>query len=262
MKAGTYGFVWCLITIQMRSLASLTIFAVILACAVTIYSQSEGSTPGSIKVVVCRDCEEIAISLPNPEYPAYVAFGPHKYEGEVGVQVVINNEGRVESAKAIFGHLYFRSMLEKASLTAVFRPTVTGTPTKIRGILVFKITPPKDGNITAPPQPERLIRRRRTPPIISCGVCNQEAIYLPKPKYPPAANAVNISGSVSVQILIDTKGNVIRAKVFSGHPLLRAESVKAALRAKFTPRLLGENPAMVYGTILYQFVSSKPTTKN
>lgn len=80
-----------------------------------------------------------------------------------------------------------------------------------------------------------------------------EAIYLPQPKYPAAANKVGISGKIDVQILIDTKGNVVKAKVLSGHPLLRSESVKAALKEKFTPRFLSGNPVMMYGSIVYKY---------
>ncbi len=104
----------------------------------------------------------------------------------------------------------------------------------------------------------KLAKTRRAPPkIISCGICNQEAIFLPKPVYPAAAAEVNISGSVSVEILIDIEGNVIEAKVARGHPLLRSASVKAALRAKFTPKLLSGTPVMVRGSVVYNFISGK-----
>ena len=104
----------------------------------------------------------------------------------------------------------------------------------------------------------KVVKTRSTEPkVISCGVCNQDAIALPKPIYPSAAAAVNVSGSVSVEILIDIKGNVIDAKVSSGHPLLRSSSVKAALRAKFNPRFLSGNPVMVRGSIVYRFLSGK-----
>lgn len=103
----------------------------------------------------------------------------------------------------------------------------------------------------------KLVKTRGiTPKVISCGICNQEAIFLPKPIYAAAA-AVNISGSVSVEILIDTDGNVIEAKVASGHPLLRSASLKAALRAKFAPRLISGNPVVVRGSIVYNFFAGR-----
>ena len=103
-------------------------------------------------------------------------------------------------------------------------------------------------------QKKPISKRKPFSKVISCGICNNEAIYLPKPEYPPAAQAINISGSVNVQILIDEKGNVVLAKAVSGHLLLRPAAVKAALKAKFTPVLLSKKPVKVLGTIVYNFV--------
>jgi TonB family protein len=95
--------------------------------------------------------------------------------------------------------------------------------------------------------------RRSKPIVISCGVCNQKAIFLPKPEYPQAALKVGASGSIGVQILIDEEGDVIEAETVTGHPLLRASSVKAALQAKFEPYLLSGNPVRVRGIIVYKY---------
>lgn len=97
--------------------------------------------------------------------------------------------------------------------------------------------------------------------VVSCGVCNQKAILLPKPEYPKAARAVNASSVVGVRILIDEKGNVIRARAVSGHALLQAESVKAALEAKFEPFLLGGKPVGAHGLIVYNFDLSEIVEK-
>jgi len=93
--------------------------------------------------------------------------------------------------------------------------------------------------------------------VVSCSVCNNTAISLPKPEYPKAARAVNASGAVTVRILIDEKGIVESAKAVSGHPLLWAESVKVALKAKFKPLLLSGNAVKVYGEIVYNFVQNE-----
>lgn len=46
--------------------------------------------------------------------------------------------------------------------------------------------------------------------------------------YPPAAQATGTKGEVIVKVKINKQGKVVSAKVVSGHPLLRAISVKAA----------------------------------
>lgn len=97
------------------------------------------------------------------------------------------------------------------------------------------------------------IKKKPKPLIISCGICNQKAIFLPKPEYPKAGRFVNASGNVAVAILIDEKGNVISAKALSGHPLLRTASERAAREAKFEPFLMGKKRVQVRGTIVYNF---------
>jgi outer membrane biosynthesis protein TonB len=86
------------------------------------------------------------------------------------------------------------------------------------------------------------------------GIVNGRAVSLVKPKYPPAALAVKASGAVSVQVLIDTSGEVFKAEAVSGHPLLRTASVSAACEAKFAPTLLSGKPVKVAGVIVYNFL--------
>jgi TonB family protein len=80
------------------------------------------------------------------------------------------------------------------------------------------------------------------------GVLNDKAVTLPQPPYPPVARAVRASGSVTVNIEVDTKGNVIKAVAASGHPLLKAAAVAAARQAKFKP-----GPAPISGSLVYEF---------
>lgn len=80
------------------------------------------------------------------------------------------------------------------------------------------------------------------------GVLNEKAITLPQPPYPPVARAVRASGSVTVNIEVDTKGNVVKAVAASGHPLLKAAAVAAARQAKFKP-----GPAPISGSLVYEF---------
>lgn len=92
------------------------------------------------------------------------------------------------------------------------------------------------------------------PKIISCGVCGQKVISLPKPEYPKAARFISARGSVKVEILIDEKGNVESAKAISGHPFFHAETIKAAMKAKFEPIKLSGKAVKVRSVIVYNFV--------
>ena len=91
------------------------------------------------------------------------------------------------------------------------------------------------------------------PKTISGGVLNGKAIEFPQPEYPPAARAVRATGSVSVQITVDEKGEVISATAVSGHPLLRSAAVQAARQARFEPTKLSGQPVKVNGVLTYNF---------
>jgi protein TonB len=94
-----------------------------------------------------------------------------------------------------------------------------------------------------------------TEEAVTGGVLNGKALSLPQPAYPSIARAAHASGTVTVQVLIDEQGNVIRAHAVDGHPLLQAVSVAAAREAKFSPTLLEGEPVKVTGVIKYNFVA-------
>ena len=90
---------------------------------------------------------------------------------------------------------------------------------------------------------------------ISGGIINGRARKLAKPKYPDAARAARISGTVEVRILFDETGKVISAKAISGPPELWQASEDAAWASEFTPVKLAGQPVKVTGTIIYNFVA-------
>jgi len=75
----------------------------------------------------------------------------------------------------------------------------------------------------------------------------------PLPPYPPIAKAVRAESTVIVEILVSKVGDVICARSLSGHPLLRAAAVAAALKWKFEPIEASGNPAKVVGTVAINF---------
>ncbi len=101
--------------------------------------------------------------------------------------------------------------------------------------------------------PPPVIKKALPKPPQSKGVVNGIAIILPKPPYPPTARAINLTGSVNVQVLIDESGDVVSAKAVDGHAFFRPEAVRAALKAKFKPTLLSDQPVKVTGVIVYKF---------
>jgi protein TonB len=85
-------------------------------------------------------------------------------------------------------------------------------------------------------------------------VLNSQAISLPKPIYPPIAKQTRTQGTVTVRVLIDETGKVISAKAEAGHPFLIPEAQRAAMQARFSPTIVGEQAVKVSGIITYNFV--------
>ena len=107
--------------------------------------------------------------------------------------------------------------------------------------------------ITDPP-PTPAPTPKPAPKVIRKNVINGDALELPKPPYPPMAKQIRVQGTVNVQVLIDEKGNVVSATPVSGHPLLVHAARTAALQARFSPTMLGDQPVKVSGVITYNFL--------
>lgn len=88
--------------------------------------------------------------------------------------------------------------------------------------------------------------------IISLGILNENALILQMPNYPPSAKA-DFFGSVSVETKINLQtGEVVSAKGISGHPLLRMQAEKAALKSKFPPTLIAFSNVFGHGFLNYK----------
>ncbi|MEP7212904.1 MAG: TonB family protein [Acidobacteriota bacterium] len=80
-----------------------------------------------------------ATYLPKPPYPQpAIMVGA---QGEVTVQVTIDETGKVISSKAVSGHLMLRAGAEKAAWAAKFTPTLLSkVPVKVTGVIVYRFT--------------------------------------------------------------------------------------------------------------------------
>jgi TonB family protein len=108
--------------------------------------------------------------------------------------------------------------------------------------------------ITDPPPPPPPPQPPPKQIVVSKKVLNSEAVSLPKPPYPPLARQIKQQGQVVIQVLVDERGKVISAQIVSGHPLLTLAAKNAAMQARFTPTMIGDDPVKVSGVIIYNFV--------
>jgi TonB family protein len=109
-------------------------------------------------------------------------------------------------------------------------------------------------NMIEPPPPPPAARPTPAKVLKISQLLNSQAIELPVPVYPAIAKQIKAQGIVSVQVLIDEHGRVVSANAVSGHPLLIAEAKKAAMRARFSPTMLGDQAVKISGVINYNFV--------
>lgn len=80
-----------------------------------------------------------ASNLPKPAYPAAAKIVGAS--GKVSIQVLIDESGRVVSAKSVDGHPLLRSAAEDAAKRASFTPTLlSGVPVKVTGVIVYNFT--------------------------------------------------------------------------------------------------------------------------
>jgi protein TonB len=77
-----------------------------------------------------------AVSLPKPAYPPLAKAA--NIQGVVSVQVLIDENGRVVSAKAVDGSPALRAEAQRAAMQARFSPTTLGgQPVKVSGVITY-----------------------------------------------------------------------------------------------------------------------------
>lgn len=154
---------------------------------------------------------------------------------------------------------------ENVGTTPSHVPPVTGSyRISNRNVDPPSVTPDTSGCVSCSAGPPTVVETV-TPPLpptppkpktlrVSPGVFISKVVDLPKPAYPELAKRAGIQGPVNVQILVDETGRVISAQAVKGSPMLTKAAEAAALRARFTPTKLGDQPVKVQGVITYNFV--------
>ncbi len=92
--------------------------------------------PKPLRVVSRGPITGLAISLPKPAYSEMAKR--IRLQGSVSVQVLVDETGRVISAKALSGHPFLTIEAQKAALQARFSPTKLGDqPVKVSGVITY-----------------------------------------------------------------------------------------------------------------------------
>lgn len=88
------------------------------------------------KTIEIGQLNNLAVKLATPVYPANAQS--MKIQGKVTVQIALDEEGRVVSAKAVNGHQFLRAAGEEAARKSKFKPTLVGNQAvKATGFIVY-----------------------------------------------------------------------------------------------------------------------------
>jgi protein TonB len=74
-----------------------------------------------------------------------------------------------------------------------------------------------------------------------------------QPHYPPLAIIAEIEGTVTVKVLIDTKGNIEKAEILKSIPMLDDAALVAAMQCKFKPAKQRDKFVKVLMSIPFKF---------
>jgi protein TonB len=77
---------------------------------------------------------------------------------------------------------------------------------------------------------------------VSAGVIQGHLVERVTPDYPSLARAAGITGTVTLEGVIDTDGKVTELRVLEGHPLLTGAAVDAVGQWRYEPYLLNGQP--------------------
>ncbi len=94
-------------------------------------------TPAAPKIFKASEVlNSRALVLPKPSYPAMAKS--IRLQGTVSIQVLIDENGKVMSAKAVSGHPLFVGESQRAAMMARFSPTtINGQAVKVSGVITY-----------------------------------------------------------------------------------------------------------------------------
>lgn len=233
----------------MRLSTSILIAGILLTTGATIFGQQ------TTEAILLTKSE---FQLPQEAIDAGI-------DGTVMVNAKVNENGKVVSARAYAGPEWpcdsepkkqiamVRKLAEEEVKSFAFEPaTKKGKPVSSEVAVTFwvgRAYEERQKRLLAQNGGQGMLR------VIKGGVVNGKALSLPKPDYP---RNVRGSGAVTVSILIDENGKVIKAGARNGSPLVQGVSREAACKAKFSPTVIDGKPVKVSGVLTYAFVGPRP----
>ncbi len=151
----------------------------------------------------------------------------------------------------------------KREVAARFAPTATGSrttdspATRDEGAPLAAITE-KTGGEAAPPRPAEskdasAVEKSASITIEVGGALIERATQKPAPVYPPAARTARITGTVTVHVLVNERGEVEAIVRSVGPTMLRQAAEEAVRRWRFRPAEINGQRARMSGFVNFNF---------
>lgn len=113
------------------------------------------------------------------------------------------------------------------------------------------------GASSGPVRPVAIDSPPKAPVRVGGKVKAPRPLFAPAPVYPILARQARISGSVVIDAVIDTQGNVVEMKAVSGQLILAMAAMEALRRWKYEPTILGSEPVPVRLFVTITFESHR-----
>jgi bla regulator protein BlaR1 len=145
-------------------------------------------------------------------------------EGEVIVEMIVDTDGKVESATILQGLPIFREAARKAAMQMVFTPGVhDGRPVRVK--VAQQVRFRLNGPTAAQETPAEFWQVETKPAILSPAI----------PTYPDSAKHAGIEVDVIVEMVVGTDGKVESARILQGPPAFHEAARTAVMNMVFTP---------------------------
>lgn len=193
-----------------------------------------------------------------PKYPRDAR--ENHIQGDVTIDVIVDASGSVESAKWINDGT--STLLSNPALEAVrkwrYQPTIVdGTAVPVASWIVIRFQLEDKPNVEILTKSENSTPAKKAEALkgpfkvrVSSGVADGLLIHRVEPEYP---GDVRIEGDVVLQITINRHGDVVRATVVSGHPMLLTAAIDAVKQWKYKPFVLNGDPIEMDTTVTVRF---------
>jgi TonB family protein len=175
-------------------------------------------------------------------------------QGEVLLEVSINQEGGMENIRVTKGH----PILVLPALVAVkqwkYRPyLVNGAPEPVMSTVSVNFTLEDAATGTGEQSQTPLIR-------LNSDKMAANVIYRVEPVYPPEAKQKGVEGEVVFEVTINEQGEVSDVQVLSGNAMLVSAAYEAVRQWRYTPVLLNGDPIRAKSTVTIRFTLEKNRT--